>query len=205
VAAGKDTPGPRVSLLALSRLPLTVPSLVHIQMSESNRSMILRTEAETGTSGSLDQLEVARLQAHFLRFDPQGVGQMCQRDVDGLLRSLNKTLSETQLAEILTLAGVAGDPDGAIYFDQFLEVWKSTMQVTQNDMSVEKQLRLAFTALDKAGTGKIHENSFRQLMRQMKTGMDQDLLDELIRELDVEGVGQITYNDFKRVLMPGSK
>lgn len=28
-------------------------------------------------------------------------------------------------------AGVAGDPDGAIYFDQFLEVWKSTVQVTQ--------------------------------------------------------------------------
>lgn len=32
-------------------------------------------------------------------------GQVCQRDIDGLLRSLNKTLSETQLAEIFTLVG----------------------------------------------------------------------------------------------------
>ena len=81
---------------------------------------------------------------------------------------------------------VAGS--GFIDFDEFVTVMNEFMPADDAD-----QIRQAFSMMDKDGSGKISAAELKQVMRSIGEKLTDDDIDEIIREIDMDGDGEVDY------------
>ena len=67
------------------------------------------------------------------------------------------------------------------------------------DTDSEEDIREAFKVFDKDGNGYISAAELRHVMTNLGEKMNDDEVDEMIREADVDGDGQINYEEFVKV------
>lgn len=63
------------------------------------------------------------------------------------------------------------------------------------------QIREAFKVFDKDGNGYISAAELRHVMTNLGEKLTDEEVDEMIREADVDGDGQINYEEFVRMMM----
>ncbi|KAL8601567.1 hypothetical protein ACOMHN_003833 [Nucella lapillus] len=77
--------------------------------------------------------------------------------------------------------------------------------LTKYDFAPESSdnLREAFRIFDKEGAGMIDTKELRNILTNLGEKLTEDEVDEMIREADITGQGQVNYNDFVRVMENG--
>lgn len=79
--------------------------------------------------------------------------------------------------------------NGTIDFSEFLTMMARKMKETDS----EDELREAFKVFDKDGNGFISSAELRHVMRNLGEKLTDEEVDEMIKEADIDGDGQVNY------------
>ena len=102
---------------------------------------------------------------------------------------VRKFLAKTVDDELMMTTKLSVAGSGFIDFDEFVAVMDEFMPVDDAE-----QMRQAFAVIDKDGSGKISADELRQVMRSIgETEFTDDDVDEIIREIDMDGDGEVDY------------
>ena len=90
------------------------------------------------------------------------------------------------------LSQVDADGNGTIDFPEFLTMMARKMKDTDS----AEEIKEAFKVFDKDGNGYISAAELRHIMTNLGEKLTDEEVDEMIREADVDGDGQINYDEF---------
>ncbi|KAI8141172.1 hypothetical protein BJV82DRAFT_179078 [Fennellomyces sp. T-0311] len=110
------------------------------------------------------------------------------------MKSLNMEAGELQLKDMIR--EVDADGSGSIDFKEFLSM------LTRQKNSVDRNQELAetFKVFDVDGNGVISANELRDVMNSIGEKITQAELEQMIQEADINGDGNINYEEFMKML-----
>eukprot|EP00899_Mesostigma_viride_P000053 jgi/Mesvir1/10048/Mv24223-RA.1 len=118
-----------------------------------------------------------------------------------------ESLTEEQIAEFkeaFALFDKDGDGEHAhfrVAFRYYLVDFWRDFQCTVADTDSEEELKEAFKVFDKDGNGFISAAELRHVMTNLGEKLTDEEVDEMIREADVDGDGQVNYEEFVKMMM----
>jgi calmodulin len=107
--------------------------------------------------------------------------------------------SHTVISSLLAHLPLQIDADGSgtIDFPEFLTMMARKMKDTDS----EEEILEAFKVFDKDGNGFISAAELRHIMTNLGEKLTDEEVDEMIREADIDGDGQINYEEFVKMMM----
>ncbi|XP_039032895.1 calmodulin-2/4 isoform X2 [Hibiscus syriacus] len=155
-----------------------------------------------------DQLtddQISEFKEAFSLFDKDGdgpsshslfsAGCITTKELGTVMRSLGQNPTEAELQDMIN--EVDADGNGTIDFPEFLNLMARKMKDTDS----EEELKEAFRVFDKDQNGFISAAELRHVMTNLGEKLTDEEVDEMIREADVDGDGQINYEEFVKVMM----
>ncbi|RWW57188.1 hypothetical protein BHE74_00036037 [Ensete ventricosum] len=151
--------------------------------------------------------QIAEFKEAFSLFDKDGDGLnppgshfvlhlfFTTRSLGTVMRSLGQNPTEAELQDMIN--EVDADGNGTIDFPEFLNLMARKMKDTDS----EEELKEAFRVFDKDQNGFISAAELRHVMTNLGEKLTDEEVDEMIREADVDGDGQINYEEFVKVMM----
>ena len=146
---------------------------------------------------SVDQLtadQIAEFKEAFSLFDKDGDGAITTKELGTVMRSLGQNPTEAELAQMIE--EVDCDKNGTIDFPEFLTMMARKMK----EVDGEEEIKEAFKVFDKDGNGTISAAELRHVMTNLGEKLTDQEVDEMIREADVDGDGQINYEEFVKMM-----
>ncbi|XP_042378638.1 calmodulin-2/4-like isoform X1 [Zingiber officinale] len=122
-------------------------------------------------------------------------GCVTTKEIGTVMRSLGQNPTEAELQEMIN--EVDADGSGTIDFPEFLNLMARKLNGTDSD----EELKEAFRVFDKDQNGFISSAELRIVMSNLGEKLTDDEIDDMIREADVDGDGQINYDEFVKVMM----
>nr|VDC87091.1 unnamed protein product [Brassica oleracea] len=122
-------------------------------------------------------------------------GCITTKELGTVMRSLGQNPTEAELQDMIN--EVDADGNGTIDFPEFLNLMARKMKDTDS----EEELKEAFRVFDKDQNGFISAAELRHVMTNLGEKLTDEEVDEMIREADVDGDGQINYDEFVKVMM----
>ncbi|XP_033708205.1 uncharacterized protein [Tursiops truncatus] len=141
----------------------------------------------------LSKEQAAEFMETFHRFDKDKDSAISTQELGAVMQERGLNPSEATLKGFI--ARDDADGDGVISSQEFLAVIAKGVQARVR----ADDLRTAFHAFDLDGDGHISMDELKQAMAQLE--VSQEELDIMIREADVDRDGQVSYEEFVRVLM----
>ena len=111
------------------------------------------------------------------------------------MRSLGQNPTEAGLRDMVNEIGAG--VKGTIDFPEFCTL----MARKTKDADSERELKEAFRVFDKDGNGFISAAELRHIMTNLGEKLTDEEVDEMLREADIDGDGQINYEEFVKVMM----
>ncbi|RCV14598.1 hypothetical protein SETIT_2G439000v2 [Setaria italica] len=149
-----------------------------------------------------DQLtddQIAEFKEAFSLFDKDGDGCITTKELGTVMRSLGQNPTEAELQDMIN--EVDADGNGTIDFPEFLNLMARKMKDTDS----EEELKEAFRVFDKDQNGFISAAELRHVMTNLGEKLTDEEVDEMIREADVDGDGQINYEEFVKLMEQDKK
>merc|ERR1712154_213204 len=152
------------------------------------------------SSAQLEKIDLTEQQKNeykqaFELFDLNKNGKITHKELKKIMQGLGQNPTEVEIDELVK--EIDADGDGTIDFDEFLAMLTRKANTNQMEDDIEK----AFKVFDKGNRGKIGPNELREIM----LGLGEDLTDEqlqiMIKEIDSDGDGYVTFEDFKNVML----
>lgn len=131
----------------------------------------------------------------FALFDTDGSGAIGNDELGVAMRSMGLNPTEEELHNLVTEVDVDGN--GEIDFDEFCMVMKR--MTTKKETADEEIIKSCFAVFDQDRNGIISEVEFKTVFREIG-GFTEDKIDEVFREVDVAGNGQIDYEEFAQMV-----
>ncbi|KAM8937810.1 LOW QUALITY PROTEIN: calmodulin-A-like [Lycaon pictus] len=146
---------------------------------------------ETGSACSMADLEeqTAEFKEAFSLFDKDGDGTITTKELGTVMRFLGENPTEAELQDMIN--GVDADGNGTIDFPEFLTMMARKMKDTDS----EEEIREAFHVFDKDGNGYISAAELCHVMTNLGEKLTDEEVDEMIREADIHGDGQVNYEE----------
>lgn len=116
-----------------------------------------------------------------------GDGTITTKELGTVMRSLGQNPTEAELQDMIN--EVDADGNGTIDFPEFLTMMARKMKDTDS----EEEIREAFRVFDKDGNGFISAAELRHVMTNLGEKLTDEEVDEMIREADIDGDGQVNY------------
>jgi len=138
------------------------------------------------------------LENHILLFYPQlllNLGTITTKELGTVMRSLGQNPTEAELMDMIQ--EIDADGSGNIDFPEFLTMMARKMKDTDS----EEEILEAFKVFDKDGNGFISAAELRHIMTNLGEKLTDEEVDEMIREADIDGDGQINYEEFVKMMM----
>merc|ERR1712072_478808 len=142
-----------------------------------------------GNTNMADQLteeQIAEFKEAFSLFDKDGDGTITTKELGTVMRSLGQNPTEAELADMIN--EVDADGSGTIDFPEFLNL-------------MAEKIKEAFKGFDKDGNGFISAAELRHVMTNLGEKLTDEEVDEMLREADIDGDGQINYEEFVKMMM----
>eukprot|EP01084_Bolivina_argentea_P124141 219985_1 len=111
------------------------------------------------------------------------------------MTSSGQTKTQTELQNIIQ--AVDADGNGTIDFSEFLTMLARKLKDT-ND---EDHIKEAFKVFDKDSNGFISAAELKHVMTNSGETLTDEEVDEIIRQADIDGDGQINYEEFVKMMM----
>jgi calmodulin len=70
----------------------------------------------------------------------------------------------------------------------------------ERDENAEEEMREAFMIFDSDGNGTISAEELRQIMQNLGETLTNEEIEDMVKEADLDGDGQIDYNEFVRMM-----
>jgi len=143
----------------------------------------------------LNEEQIAEFKEAFSLFDKDGDGTITTKELGTVMRSLGQNPTEAELQDMIN--EVDADGNGDIDFGEFLTMMARKMKDTDS----EDEIKEAFKVFDKDGNGFISAAELRHVMTNLGEKLTDEEVDEMIREADIDGDGQINYEEFVKMMM----
>ncbi|KAI9512012.1 calmodulin B [Russula earlei] len=136
----------------------------------------------------LSEGQISEFKEAFSLFDRDGDGTITTFELGTVMRSLGQNPTEAELQDMIN--EVDADGNGTIDFPEFLTMMARKMRDTDS----EEEIKEAFKVFDKDGNGYISAAELRHVMTSLGEKLTDREVDEMIREADIDGDGQINYD-----------
>merc|ERR1719246_163490 len=143
----------------------------------------------------LTEEQIAEFKEAFSLFDKDGDGTITTKELATVMRSLGQNPTEAELQDMIN--EVDADGNGTIDFPEFCTLMARKMKDTDS----EEELKEAFKVFDRDGNGLISAAELRHIMTNLGEKLTDEEVDEMIREADIDGDGQINYEEFVKMIM----
>jgi len=141
----------------------------------------------------------AKIREHFERLDKNGDGSLDVIELKELLMEMG-IAKEQAISEAKAIISTSDtDGSGAIEFDEFTAIWQRKL-LTEN----EAYIRAVFTVLDEDCGGTIDAVELANVLDMHKEG-DREVVQEIINEVDTDGDGVISYEEFRNAMVENSQ
>ncbi|CAK9154281.1 unnamed protein product [Ilex paraguariensis] len=156
----------------------------------------------------LTEEQIAEFKEAFSLFDKDGDGCITSKELGTVMRSLGQNPTEAELQDMIN--EVDADQNGTIDFSEFLNLMARKMKGTDSDDELEEalkdtdseeELKEAFKVFDKDQNGFISAAELRHVMTNLGEKLTDEEVDEMIREADLDGDGQVNYEEFVRMML----
>ncbi|XP_044535569.1 calmodulin-alpha-like [Gracilinanus agilis] len=138
--------------------------------------------------------QIAEFKEAFSLFDKDSDGSITTKELGTVMRSLGQNPTEAELQNMM--GEVDADGNGTIDFPEFLGMMAKKMKGAET----EESIREAFKVFDKDGNGYVSAAELRHVMTSLGEKLTDEEVDEMMGEADVDGDGQVNYEEFVRVL-----
>ncbi|KAI3981001.1 hypothetical protein MKX01_025566 [Papaver californicum] len=143
----------------------------------------------------LSEEQTLEFQEAFCLFDKDGDGCITIDELATVIRSMDQNPTEEELQEMMREVDVNGN--GTIEFVEFLNIMARKMK----EADAEDELKEAFKVFDKDQNGYISANELRHVMINLGEKLTDEELEQMIKEADLDGDGQVNYDEFARMMM----
>lgn len=143
----------------------------------------------------LTEEQISEFKEAFSLFDKDGDGCITTKELGTVMRSLGRNPTEAEVQDMIN--EVDADGNGTIDFPEFLNLMSRKMK----DADSEEELMEAFKVFDKEQNGFISAAELRHLMTNLGEKLTAEEVDEMIREADVDGDGQVNYKEFVKMML----
>ena len=143
----------------------------------------------------LTEEQIIEFKEAFNMFDKSRSGTILSKDLGTVIRSLGWNPTEAELSSLT--ASYVKDSNGIINFHEFINIIAN--KATETD--TEEELREAFRVFDKDGNGFITSAELKYYLTNLGEKMTDDEVNKLIQEADIDGDGQINYEEFVKRMM----
>ncbi|KAJ9074306.1 hypothetical protein DSO57_1003097 [Entomophthora muscae] len=144
-----------------------------------------------------DQLtadQISELNEAFALFDKNGDGSISVEELGEVMKSLGQNPTPDELQAMIKEADADGD--GTIDQEEFQILMARRLQ----GCDFEQEQQAAFRVFDQNGDGYISKSELKQVMSSLGEKLSDADLDEMIREADIDGDGQISYDEFSKMM-----
>ncbi|GLB41005.1 putative glycoside hydrolase family 92 protein [Lyophyllum shimeji] len=153
------------------------------------------TSSRPAMADQLSEEQISEFKEAFSLFDKDGDGTITTKELGTVMRSLGQNPTEAELQDMIN--EVDADGNGTIDFPEFLTMMARKMRDTDS----EEEIKEAFKVFDKDGNGYISAAELRHVMTNLGEKLSDTEVDEMIREADVDGDGQINYDEFVKMML----
>ncbi|XP_030380725.1 uncharacterized protein DDB_G0286299 [Scaptodrosophila lebanonensis] len=138
----------------------------------------------------------------FRLFDKDGDGCITKEELGTVMRSLGQFARVEELQEMLQEIDVDGD--GNVSFEEFVDILSNMAYEDKSGLSSadqeERELRDAFRVFDKHNRGYITASDLRAVLQCLGEDLDEEDIEDMIKEVDVDGDGRIDFYEFVHAL-----
>lgn len=143
--------------------------------------------------------QIAELEQVFKKFDVNGDGKISSSELGAIMGSLGHPATEEELRKMIL--EVDGDGDGFIDFEEFVEL--NTKGI--DSAEAMQNLKDAFSVYDIDGNGSISAEELFEVLRSLGDECSIGECRKMISGVDSDGDGMINFEEFKVMMMMGSR
>ncbi|KAK1363367.1 Calcium-dependent protein kinase [Heracleum sosnowskyi] len=144
---------------------------------------------------TIEEVEVIR--DMFTLMDTDNDGKVTYEELKAGLRKVGSQLAEPEIKMLMDVADVDGN--GVLNYGEFVAV-TIHLQRMEND----EHIRKAFTFFDKNANGYIELDELREALADESGETDDNVLNEIMREVDTDKDGKISYDEFVAMMKTGT-
>ncbi|XP_076177695.1 uncharacterized protein LOC143151990 isoform X2 [Ptiloglossa arizonensis] len=127
-------------------------------------------------------------------FDPDGTGKIATKELKVAIRALGFEPKKEEMKKLIADT----DPNGlgTLSFEEFLNL----MSVKMLEKDTKEEILKAFRLFDDDNTGKITFKNLKRVARELGENLTDEELQEMIDEADKDGDGEISQEEFLRIM-----
>ncbi|KAL9450823.1 hypothetical protein AB3S75_012542 [Citrus x aurantiifolia] len=143
----------------------------------------------------LPEDQIAEFQEAFSMLDKDGDGCITFEELASAIKSLDQNPTKEELRNMINEVDLDGN--GTIEFLEFLKLMATKMKENE----AQEELKEAFKVFDKDQDGYISPNELRHVMMNLGEKLTDEELEQMILEADLDGDGQVNYEEFARMML----
>lgn len=149
---------------------------------------------KSGPKFDLSDEQKADIKEAFDLFDTEGSGVIDIKELKVAIRALGFEPKKEEIKKMI--AEIDKEGSGKISFADFLQLM--TMKMSEKDSNDE--ILKAFRLFDDDDTGTISFKNLKRVAKELGENLTDEELKEMIDEADIDGDGEVTQDEFLRIM-----